>query len=255
MEFPSYCYHWSLAILISITFLWELECRKLTKVGLFAGLYSGNSLPDLYLTPHALQSVFGPSGPALHCGVLCARQWAHLLGCCCPLLLSTTFKLSLPPPLPAAAPAFPWSDLDSSRTSVSMPVLLLSSFLGMMSSLSASQYVCWSKGGSELEKLWRAWLVEHQLVNGFLVLSPESLLLLLLDFPGITGFFNGDGCSWSWGFCFQVFGGVSSVFGFWASTVGGGRQFPVLDKQSSTNTDSHSKLKSTSYICFWIHQS
>jgi hypothetical protein len=37
--------------------------------------------------------------------------------------------------------------------------------------------------------------------------------------------------------------------------VGAGRQFPVLDKQSSTNTDSHSELKSTSYISFSIHQS
>lgn len=60
-------------ILISITLLWEFECNKLTKVGLLAGLYSGNNLPDfLYLTPHALHNVLGPNGPLLHCGVLCA---------------------------------------------------------------------------------------------------------------------------------------------------------------------------------------
>lgn len=60
-------------ILISITLLCELECNKLTKVGLLAGLYSGNNLPDfLYLTPHALHNVLGPNGPLLHCGVLCA---------------------------------------------------------------------------------------------------------------------------------------------------------------------------------------
>lgn len=69
----------SLPFLISKTFLWEFECIQLTKVGLLAGLYSGNNRPDLNRTPHALQSVLGPIGPSLHCGVLFDKQWVHLL--------------------------------------------------------------------------------------------------------------------------------------------------------------------------------
>lgn len=47
------------------------------KVGLEAGRYSGTNLPDLYLTPHALHSVFGPKGPVRHCGVLSEAQCRH----------------------------------------------------------------------------------------------------------------------------------------------------------------------------------
>lgn len=61
----------------SITFLWELECWFSTNVGLAAGLYSGTRRPDLCLTPHALQRVFGPSGPVLHCGVFSEAQCVH----------------------------------------------------------------------------------------------------------------------------------------------------------------------------------
>lgn len=66
-------------LLISITFLCEFECFSLEKVGLLAGRYSGASLPDLYLTPQALQRVFGPRGPALHCGVFSDPQCWHFL--------------------------------------------------------------------------------------------------------------------------------------------------------------------------------
>lgn len=48
-------------------------------MGLAAGRYSGTNLPDLYLTPHALHSVFGPIGPALHCGVSSESQCKHFL--------------------------------------------------------------------------------------------------------------------------------------------------------------------------------
>lgn len=54
-----------------------MECLVSTNVGLAAGRYSGTSLPDLYLTPHALQRVFGPMGPVRHCGVLSVAQWRH----------------------------------------------------------------------------------------------------------------------------------------------------------------------------------
>lgn len=64
-------------LLISMIFLWELECTSLEKVGLLAGLYSGTSRPDLNRTPQALHSVLGPSGPALHCGVFSAWQCWH----------------------------------------------------------------------------------------------------------------------------------------------------------------------------------
>ncbi|GER50312.1 cysteine-rich RLK (RECEPTOR-like protein kinase)18 [Striga asiatica] len=50
----------------------------LALVGLKAGLYSGKSRPDLYRTPHALHKVFGPKGPARHCGVFCTSQCVHL---------------------------------------------------------------------------------------------------------------------------------------------------------------------------------
>lgn len=69
----------SFFLLISNTFLWLFECMSTEKVGLQAGLYSGKSRPDLYRTPHALQRVFGPSGPVLHCGVFWVWQWLHLL--------------------------------------------------------------------------------------------------------------------------------------------------------------------------------
>jgi hypothetical protein len=62
----------------SCTFRCELECLVNTNVGLAAGLYSGTSRPDLYLTPHALHSVFGPNGPVRHWGVLSVAQWRHL---------------------------------------------------------------------------------------------------------------------------------------------------------------------------------
>uniref|UniRef100_A0A7N0V891 Uncharacterized protein n=1 Tax=Kalanchoe fedtschenkoi TaxID=63787 RepID=A0A7N0V891_KALFE len=55
----------------------ELECFVWTKVGLEAGRYSGTSRPDLYRTPQALHSVFGPIGPVRHCGVLSVWQCRH----------------------------------------------------------------------------------------------------------------------------------------------------------------------------------
>lgn len=64
--------------LISTTLRWEFECNLLENVGLFAGRYSGSSRPDLYRTPQALHSVFGPMGPARHCGVLSDWQCKHL---------------------------------------------------------------------------------------------------------------------------------------------------------------------------------
>lgn len=76
---------WIALFLISTTFLWEFECSDGTKVGLNAGRYCGKRRPDLYRTPHALQRVFGPIGPSLHCGVFDTSQWVHLfvaIGCC-----------------------------------------------------------------------------------------------------------------------------------------------------------------------------
>lgn len=67
------------SVLISSTFLWEFECWDGTNVGLAAGRYSGNSRPDRYRTPQALQRVFGPNGPSLHSGVSVDWQWAHFL--------------------------------------------------------------------------------------------------------------------------------------------------------------------------------
>lgn len=69
-------------VLISTTFLCELECKDGTNVGLAAGLYSGKRRPDLYRTPHALQRVLGPIGPALHCGVFVISQCMHFLSAC-----------------------------------------------------------------------------------------------------------------------------------------------------------------------------
>lgn len=66
-------------LLISITFRWEFECRSAENVGLLAGRYSGTNLPDLNLTPQALHNVFGPNGPARHCGVFSAPQCKHFL--------------------------------------------------------------------------------------------------------------------------------------------------------------------------------
>lgn len=76
-----WCWVWvtSFCLRISSTLRWELECLVSTKVGLAAGRYSGTRRPDLYLTPQALQSVFGPNGPVLHCGVLSVAQWRHFL--------------------------------------------------------------------------------------------------------------------------------------------------------------------------------
>ena len=78
-----------------------------------------------------------------------------------------------------------------------------------------------------------------------------ALFLLLLALPGITKFCSGDE-GFCWGFCidckgFEGFGVALSL----ATFLGAGRQFPVLDKQSSTKIDSHSKLTSTSciYLC------
>lgn len=68
-----------LLFLISMTFLWEFECRDGTNVGLAAGRYSGNRRPDRYRTPHALHRVFGPIGPSLHCGVSVTSQCVHFL--------------------------------------------------------------------------------------------------------------------------------------------------------------------------------
>jgi len=65
-------------LLISMIFLCEFECTAGMKVGLEAGRYSGTRRPDLNLTPQALQRVFGPLGPSLHCGVLVVSQWVHL---------------------------------------------------------------------------------------------------------------------------------------------------------------------------------
>jgi hypothetical protein len=62
----------------SSTLRCEFECLDTTKVGLAAGLYSGTSRPDLYLTPQALHRVFGPIGPVRHCGVLSVSQCRHL---------------------------------------------------------------------------------------------------------------------------------------------------------------------------------
>lgn len=50
-----------------------------SKVGLAAGRYSATSRPDLYRTPQALQSVFGPNGPVRHCGVFSEAQCRHFL--------------------------------------------------------------------------------------------------------------------------------------------------------------------------------
>lgn len=61
----------------STAFLCEFECCVGMNVGLAAGMYSGTSCPDLYHTPHALHSVFGPNGPSLHCGVFSDVQCAH----------------------------------------------------------------------------------------------------------------------------------------------------------------------------------
>lgn len=77
----SNCCCWALIIsfwrLSSSTLRCEFECLVSTNVGLAAGLYSGTSRPDLYLTPHALHSVFGPMGPVRHCGVLSVAQCRH----------------------------------------------------------------------------------------------------------------------------------------------------------------------------------
>lgn len=65
-------------------------------VGLAAGRYSGNRRPDLYRTPHALQSVFGPIGPSLHCGVLDTSQCMHFLVSCGSCDDDERFPLSIP---------------------------------------------------------------------------------------------------------------------------------------------------------------
>ncbi|PON57723.1 hypothetical protein TorRG33x02_293110 [Trema orientale] len=62
----------------SMTFRCEFECWVRTNVGLAAGRYSGTSRPDLYLTPQALHSVFGPIGPVRHWGVFSDAQCVHL---------------------------------------------------------------------------------------------------------------------------------------------------------------------------------
>ena len=64
-----------------MTLRWWFEWSSLEKVGLQAGLYSGNNRPDLKRTPHALHSVFAPKGPALHCGVFWTPQWLHRRVC------------------------------------------------------------------------------------------------------------------------------------------------------------------------------
>lgn len=77
-------------LLISTIFLCEFECNAAENVGLLAGRYSGTRRPDLYRTPQALQRVFGPIGPARHCGVCSAWQCRHLL----PILLALVFVLA-----------------------------------------------------------------------------------------------------------------------------------------------------------------
>lgn len=64
---------------IFTTSLWEFECRWGMKVGLSIGRYSGYNRPSLKRTPHALQSVLAPVGPALHCGVFFVWQCMHIL--------------------------------------------------------------------------------------------------------------------------------------------------------------------------------
>lgn len=71
--------------------MWELEWIDGLKVGLFAGLYSGNSLPLLNFTPQALQSVLGAIGPILHIGVSSLSQCLHLFKLPCCLCLGLLF--------------------------------------------------------------------------------------------------------------------------------------------------------------------
>lgn len=93
--------------LIFTTLLCRFECFSLRKLGLVDGRYSGNSLFFIYLMPHALHKVPGPSGPTRHCGVSVLSQWRHalsvrrlLVGRAPPPPATTVRSSSLFPPLP-----------------------------------------------------------------------------------------------------------------------------------------------------------
>ena len=58
------------------------RCAGRLRGGGEAGTWPGGqpreaAASSLYLTPHALHRVFGPSGPLRHSGVFCVRQLAH----------------------------------------------------------------------------------------------------------------------------------------------------------------------------------
>lgn len=83
----------------------------------------------------------------------------------------------------------------------------------------------------------------------------EALFLLLLALPGTTNFsreVGGLGVVVVLAFCCcKGFGDGAAVVAAALFLVGNseaGRQIPELDKQSSTNIESHSKLTSTSVV-------
>lgn len=107
-----------------------------------------------------------------------------------------------------------------------------------MSSLSASQWDWWSKSGSE-EWLGQVGIIKNGL---FLVLAAAIRFLLLLALPVTTILWSDDKL---------VEEGLLGVLEGTDAEEGGGsvwtwRVFPLLDRQSSTKTDSHSMLTSAS---------
>lgn len=219
-------------LLISMTFLWELECNDGTNVGLAAGRYSGNSLPDLNRTPQALQRLFGPIGPALHCGVLVIWQCMHFLTDCAGGwvgFVSTggasgsdnfTFFFFLC----SAAAAFGILFIGSDSTKFSD-----SEEVGEMSWITERGLKVAGRGRL-LRARWRPSWVEPM---GTMAFSPEleELLLLLLSRTE-TGL---EVLNWLWE------GSFLSVE-FCCSRV-----MPPSEKESSMKFESHSRCTTSSY--------
>lgn len=240
------CWVWALIIsfclLSSITFRCELECLVRTNVGLAAGRYSGTSLPDLYLTPQALHSVFGPNGPVLHCGVLSVAQWRHFLLSPPPLMPILVFSqpsfflgfdfaaVFLPPPTELVAMS-DWSEQEDIVDVVEVVVVVAAVAVGMT-------------GGGETTRC-----LDVQL----LVADRERLLRALAG----TAFFGRNIFGWRsrWWFGSDRWNSSSS---WWVS---GALSFgdvlipdikcnfckSSVENESSTKFDSHSNSAKSSY--------
>lgn len=254
------CWVWALIIsfclLSSSTFRCELECLVRTNVGLAAGRYSGTSLPDLYLTPQALHSVFGPIGPVLHCGVLYVAQWRHFLTSPPPLMAILVFSqpsfflgfdfaaVFLPPPTELVAMS-DWSEHEDivDVVVVVVVVAVAAVAVGMTGEGETTRSLDVQLHGAARERLLRA--LAGTAVSGRNIIGWWSWVTAVAP-PPSRWWFGSD--RWNSSSSWWVSGDGSLLFGdvlipdikcnFCKSS---------LENESSTKFDSHSNSANSSY--------